>query len=119
MDDPTLIVAGLGILGTLAAAYRRRSDAGAAAIDELVIQIGAVRRDLERETAARMELQKCVDRLEVALAEAQSRAAHLEGQIHILTVEKQQAEKWAAALAQELAELRRQIQGGHTRPSGL
>lgn len=126
MDDSTLLVGGLGILGTLAAAWKRRSEgaaaqdsAGAAAIAELIVQIGAVRRDLERETAARIQLQEHVDRLENALVEAETRAAHLSGQVHILTLEKAQAEQWARALAEELAELRRQIQGSHTVPSSV
>ena len=112
----------VGLVWALATAVKRRSEASAAqdeasakAVVTVLAMVTDLRRDLERETAARTRLQEHVDRLEVALAESQSRAAHLEGQIHVLTLEKQQAQKWATSLATELAELRRALESGHTK----
>lgn len=126
LGGPAMGAALVGLVWALSRAIDKRASASAAqdtasaaAVNELIVQIGAVRRDLERETVARVRLQEHVDRLESALAEAQSRASHLEGQVHILTLEKQQAEGWARSLAAELAELRLQIQGSHTVPSSV
>lgn len=108
-------------LGALLKGRGRMSEASAAAVSELIVQIGAVRRDLERETVARAALQGQVDTLERQLGEATSRGAHLEGQLHVHQLElraeraaRLRAETRAEALAAELRELREAISGGHT-----
>ncbi|HYC44491.1 MAG TPA: hypothetical protein VED01_03305 [Burkholderiales bacterium] len=132
MDELAPYAVGIcGLLAGIGALLKGRgaqSQAHAAAVSELIVQIGAVRRDLERETQARVGLQKQVDTLETQLGEAVSRGAHLEGQVHVLTLEAQNeraarvraearaeaAEARAEALAAEMRELRTAVSGGHT-----
>ena len=118
-------------LWALATAIKRRSEASAVMVEAeakteaasagavmgLLDQLHLLRKDLDRETAARVALQGRVDQLDDELAEAKSRAQHLESQMGIMAVERDQAVQWAKHLAEELAELRRQIQGSHTIPS--
>jgi chromosome segregation ATPase len=95
--------------------------ASAKAVVELVAQLSDLRKGLEREKAARERLQVQTDALEERLSEALSRAAHLEGQVHVLTqqatmerTERLRAESRAEALAAELRDLRLAIAGGHS-----
>lgn len=120
MDPTTLIVAALGIGGTLAGAWKRRQD-GEAAQDEasakavlaVVAELGQVRLELQAERSARQELEKKVDVLE-------SSARSWEGQVSVLS-EQLSAERRARiaseerehALAREMRELRNAITGGH------
>lgn len=133
LSGPALGGAVVGLLWALARVVQRRGEAAAAqdeasakAVVELVAQLGDLRRDLDREQAARERLQQQVDHLEQQLSTASSRCAYLEGQVDQLTREAgaeraraTQAEARAEALAGELGELRRAIQGGHTLPSGI
>jgi metal-dependent amidase/aminoacylase/carboxypeptidase family protein len=125
MDELAPYAVGIaGLLAGVGALLRgraKRDEASAAAVSELIVQIGAVRRDLQRETLARVALQGQVDTLETQLGEAVSRSAHLEGQVHVLTLEARsereariRSEAREAALATELHELRAAITGGHT-----
>ena len=125
----------IGLIWAIADAIKQRARARAAvetaeaetesaaakAVVELVARQSDLRRDLEREQAARERLQAQVDHLEQLLSEAVSRASHLEGQIHVLTqqaamerTERLRAESRAEALAAELRDLRLAIAGGHS-----
>lgn len=126
--QPAMGAALTGLVWALATAIRRRGEGSAArdeaaakAVVELVAQLSDLRRDLDREQAARERLQRQVDQLEEQLGTATSRCAHLEGMVTVLTREAgeeraraQQAEARAEALAVELRELRIAITGGHT-----
>lgn len=136
LAGPGMGAALVGLVWALAKAIRARSESAAAketaeaasesaaakAVTELVVQMGEMRRGLERAAARTAKLEARVVELESQLAEASSRASHLEGQVHVLTLEAQHersarlsAEKWATSLAGELAELRRALTAGHTR----
>jgi chromosome segregation ATPase len=127
MDPTTLIVAALGIGGTLAGAWKRRQD-GEAAKDEasakavlaVVAELGQVRLDLRTEREAREELEGKVAGLEVRCDKAEDTARHWESQVHVLS-EQLAGERRARiasedrehALAREMTELRIAITGGH------
>jgi chromosome segregation ATPase len=136
LTGPGMGAALVGCVWALAKAIRARSEGAAAkdvaeaasesaaakAVTELVVQLGQMRADLSRETAARMALEGRVQALQDDLARETSTRMHLEGQIHVLTLEvtkerqaRQSAEGWAHSLANELAELRRALTSGHTK----
>jgi len=102
-------------------AEAKTETASAGAVMGLLDQLHLLRRDLEREVAAREALQLRVDSLSDELDEARSRAAHLEGQVHVLTLEAQHereeksaAQRWAESLRRELGELRAALTAGHS-----
>lgn len=103
------IAAGIGALlrgrGKKLEAEGEAESAAAKAVVELVAQLGTMRGDLRRMQAEVTQLRAEMDAAEVTLAT--ERAARVA------------AEAWAKTLAEELAELRRAIMGGHTLPSGL
>lgn len=100
--------AAFAMVRAIASWIRGRGDATSAsakAVVELVAQLGTMRGDLRRMQAEVTQLRAEMDAAEVTLAT--ERAARVA------------AEAWAKTLAEELAELRRAIMGGHTLPSGL
>lgn len=120
--DTSLIVAagsiavGIGALlkgrGRKLEAEAEGESANAKAVVELVVQLGALRTELARVQAEVTQLRLEVDAGELALAAERDRANRAE-------LAAQEATAWAKSLAEEMAELRKAILGGHTLPSNL
>lgn len=101
IGGPAMGAALVLLVKALASAIKRRGESGAAAeeanakaVVQLVVQLGDLRRDLEREVAARLKLEAEVVSMREQLEQAESSRQHYESQVHILT--------------QELAQLRSQ-----------
>lgn len=139
IGGPAMGAALTGLVWALARAIKRRGEASSAldeanakAVVELVAQLGDLRKDLERETAARMRLEQRVENLQGQLDETESRARHYESQVAILSKQLDAkaealaaAEKRGESLMGYLRELYSALNSGSTKltlpppPGGL